>query len=236
MRGAIAVLAGLLAFSAVAQAGELLPEQRRLFEGFAAHRRVAIGYLRTQNADLGAVEIERLRDRLVADRNKLGSLVLTDMGFAIAVAWAEALVVSSLKAADDGDIERSRALLEQARKPFDDWRETNGIRLFSDCIAEITASYEALDNDRSATPDLTNAAVGARIVAAANRVIAILDRCDREAAPAIRQEQEFRRLFDGMRASLLQMPDAIAARDGALLHRLLIEQRSYEQLLSFRFG
>ena len=229
------MLAGLLAFGAAALAGELLPEQRRLIEGFAAHRRVAIGYLRTQNADLGAVEIERLRDQLIADRDGLGPPVF-DMGFAIAVAWTEALVASSLKAADGGDIERSRALLEEAGKPFAGWRETNGIRLFSDCIAEITASYESLDSHRVAEPDLTNSAVGARIVTATNRAIATLDRCDREALPAMRQEAEFRRLFDGMRASLRQMPDAVAARDGALLHRLLVEQRSYEQLLSFRFG
>jgi hypothetical protein len=39
--------------------------------------------------------------------------------------------------------------------------------------------------------------------------------------------------------SLRQMPEAVEARDGARLHRLhrlLIEQRSFERLLSFRYG
>ena len=66
--------------------------------------------------------------------------------------------------------------------------------------------------------------------------MAVLDRCEREASAAMREEPEFRRLFDGMRGSLGQMPGAVTARDGALLYRLLGEQRSFEQLLSFRFG
>ncbi len=40
-------------------ARDLPDDLRPLFEGFQAHRRVAIGYLRTQNIELGAVEIER---------------------------------------------------------------------------------------------------------------------------------------------------------------------------------
>jgi len=39
-----------------------------------------------------------------------------------------------------------------------------------------------------------------------------------------------------MLASLRQIPAAVKARDRAYLHRLLIEQRSFERLLSFRFG
>jgi hypothetical protein len=52
----------------------------------------------------------------------------------------------------------------------------------------------------------------------------------------MRREAEFRRLFDGMRDSLRQTPEAARERDGARLHRLLIEQRSLERLLEFRFG
>jgi hypothetical protein len=74
------------------------------------------------------------------------------------------------------------------------------------------------------------------ILTLANGVIVVLNRCDREAPETVRHEQEFRRLLDGMLNSLRQMPDALGARDGEWLHRLLIEQRSFEQLLLFRFG
>ena len=235
LTGAIlAVLQALLCTAALA--GELSPDLRGLIEHFQAHRRVAVGYLRTQNGDLGAVEIERLRDGLIADSGRIAPVALADLPLAIALARAEALVEGSLKAIDRGDIERSRTLLEESGKPIDAWRQANGIRMFSDCIAEITAAYEPLDSHRLKPPDLTDVAIGRRIVVAANGVMAVLDRCEREASADMRQEPEFRRLFDGMRASLRQMPGAVTTRDGLLLVRLLGEQRSFEQLLSFRFG
>ena len=53
---------------------------------------------------------------------------------------------------------------------------------------------------------------------------------------AIRRHAEFRRLIDGALASLAQFPKAIETRDGDLLHRLLIELRSFDHLLAFRYG
>ena len=47
---------------------------------------------------------------------------------------------------------------------------------------------------------------------------------------------EFRRLVDGAKASLTLIPKAIATRDSDLLHRVLIELRSFDNLLAFRYG
>lgn len=229
-----AVLTTLLCADALAR--ELPPDLRSLIEGFQAHRRVAIGYLRTQNGDLGAAEIERLQRRWSADRRKLSPHSTVDGALAMALARTETLVADSLKAADGGDVERARALLEGAAGPLDAWRKANDIRLFSDCVADIAAAYERLDGYRLKRPDLADGSIGKKIVTASDETIAALDRCDREAPDALRREPEFRRLFDGMLASLRQMPEAVRARDGAQLHRLLIEQRSFERLLSFRFG
>jgi len=219
-----------------AQARELPPDLRSLIDGFQAHRRVAVGYLRTQNGDLGATEIERLQRRWSADRRKLLPATAADSALSTALARTETLVADSLKAADGGDVERARALLDDAAGPLDAWRKSNDIRLFSDCIADITAAYERLDGYRLKRPDLTDASTAEKIVRASNGTTAALDRCDREAPEAMRREPEFRRLFDGMLISLRQMPETVRARDGARLHRLLIEQRSFERLLSFRFG
>jgi hypothetical protein len=220
----------------VASAGDLTPDLRTLIEHFEAGRRVAMGYLRTQNGDLGAFEIERLRDRLGQDRSKLAAATPADAGLVAALDRTQALVAASLKAVDDNDLELSRATLEGAGQPIVTWRKANGIRMFSDCIEDICTTYDRLDGDRSKPPDLSDGATAARVIAMAKDVVAALDRCDVEAAPELRGEPEFRRLFDGMRASLRQIPDAVGARDDALLHRLLIEQRSFEQLLRFRFG
>jgi hypothetical protein len=63
-----------------------------------------------------------------------------------------------------------------------------------------------------------------------------LQRCDGMAPTGIRNHPEFRRLIDGALASLAQMPNAAATRDRDLMHRLLIELRSFDNLLAFRYG
>ena len=237
MHIAVTVLSVLLTLlPGYAPARDLPGELRVLIEDFHAHRRVALGYLRTQNGDLAAVEIERLRDKLANDRRALSDLTLADTGLTSALAQGANAIAESLAAADSGDLERARILLQGASTPLDVWRKANDVRMFADCIGEISVAYEPLDGFRVSSPALSEPGVDERVFAAADRVIAALDRCEKEATEGLRGEPEFRRLFDGMRASLKQMPEAIRARDGALLHRLLIEQRSFEQLMAFRFG
>ena len=96
MRVKVAFLAALLVWPGTAAfASELSPDLRGLIERFQAHRRVAVGYLRTQNSDLGTVEIERLRETLVSDRKRLSPSTLTDIALAAAVVRTEALVAGS---------------------------------------------------------------------------------------------------------------------------------------------
>jgi hypothetical protein len=64
----------------------------------------------------------------------------------------------------------------------------------------------------------------------------LLDRCNSIASDAVRAAPEFRRLVDGAKASLMLIPKAIDARDTDLLHRVLIELRSFDNLLAFRYG
>jgi hypothetical protein len=52
----------------------------------------------------------------------------------------------------------------------------------------------------------------------------------------VQKSPEFRRLVDGAKASLSLTPKAIATQDTDLLHRVLIELRSFDNLLAFRFG
>jgi hypothetical protein len=64
----------------------------------------------------------------------------------------------------------------------------------------------------------------------------VLDRCNGMASETVRQSPEFRRLIGGAKAGLALIPKAIATRDSDLLHRILIELRSCDNLLAFRFG
>ena len=52
----------------------------------------------------------------------------------------------------------------------------------------------------------------------------------------VRRDPEFRRLIDGALASTAQIPKAVETQDSDLLVRLLIELRSFDNLLAFRFG
>jgi hypothetical protein len=56
------------------------------------------------------------------------------------------------------------------------------------------------------------------------------------APDAVRSSAEFRRLIDGALASLALVSKSIVERDGDLFHRVVIELRSFDNLLTFRFG
>ena len=219
-----------------ALAGELTPELRTAIDGFAAHRRVAMGYLRTDNPELAAIEIERMRDRWQSDVRSIPPGVVNDRALATALAATEQAILGALAAANDGELATAQRLLDHAAQPLQAWRKANGIRLFSDCIAEASAAYERLDVYRTQAPDLAILGTRDSILVDAAGTEAALKRCDDEAPPGIRDEAEFRRLIDGMLNSLRQVPEALRQRDSGMLHRLLIEQRSFERLLAFRFG
>ena len=100
----------------------------------------------------------------------------------------------------------------------------------------MSAAYEVLDRYRTTPPRLFDATVREAILTESARVAEALVHCDREAPAGVRTDPEFRRLAEGMTASLRQMPQALELGDGSYLHRLLIEQRSFERLLVFRYG
>jgi hypothetical protein len=56
------------------------------------------------------------------------------------------------------------------------------------------------------------------------------------AGESVRTAPEFRRLVDGAKAGLALIPTTTGTRDTELLHRVLIELHSFDNLLAFRFG
>ena len=232
------ILALVLAFSSLApaMAAEPAPELRALLDGFYGLRRVALGYLRAENPDLAAIEIERLRARWTADVKKLPTALASDRDLAAALTATDAAVAESLAAIDAVDGTKARTRLRDAATALDAWRRGHDYRQFSDCIGEIGAAYGQLDAFRATSPNLADEATREHILAAVGVTDTALAHCDEQAPPNMQREAEFRRLIDGMRASLRQMPDALRQRDNDYLHRLLIEQRAFNELLAFRFG
>jgi hypothetical protein len=141
-----------------------------------------------------------------------------------------------LSAAERGELEEAERLLDGAGRALDTWRRDTGLALFSDCIGGIRAAFESLDRHRTTRPDLADTAVRAEIRDAGARTRLALARCDAQAPAPLRDQGEFRRLVDGFEASLDLLEEALARQDPDYLHRLLIEQRSLERLLAFRYG
>lgn len=210
-------------------------EIRSAMEQVQAHRRVALGYLQTGNADLALIEMERLRDRLKPEGAGTPQAE-PDPALAAALAGARAKVEQGIRAAEGGDLDRAGALIVEASALLDAWRRNAGLFLFSDCITRASSAYEVLDLYRKNRPDLSDPSVRRHIVEAAVVTEEALARCDAEAPPDVQAEPEFRRLMDGFTASLKLVADAANKQDEDYLHRLLIEQRAFDRLLAFRFG
>ena len=229
----------LLAGGGIAVADDLA-DFNTAAEAVASHYRVAIGYLRTGNTDLARLEIDRTREawgtlqQHFAGRrpdvfvgNRLYGRIYT--GVSARLVGAELLL-------NAGRPDAAADSLNAVRDEFYALRKSAGIAVLADCIHDANTAMDALMlyNDRAL--DWNKAEIRDSVSAKAAAYGVLLDRCDNMAGDAVRQAGEFRRLIDGAKASLAQVPKAIADRDGDLLHRLLIELRSFDNLLAFRYG
>lgn len=209
-------------------------------ETAAAHQRVAIGYLRTGNLDLAAIEIERLGtawqnvvDRFAAQRpaalkdNPLYGTTMLDVSLRI---------VAASMLTDAGRPESARGSLQAIRQRLADMRKASGVTVLADCIFEANTAMDALHVYRDDRPDLGKGETAADVLTKARIYSEILRRCDGMAPAKTRQDPEFRRLVDGALSSLALVPKAVTTRDGDLLFRILIELRSFDHLLAFRYG
>jgi hypothetical protein len=135
-----------------------------------------------------------------------------------------------------GRPDSARQSLEAIRGDLYDLRKSAGVTVLADCVRDANTAMDALMTYNDRALDWTTAETRDGIASKASSYAAILDRCDGMADNAVRKAPEFRRLVDGAKASLTLIPKAIATRDGDLLHRVLIELRSFDNLLAFRYG
>jgi hypothetical protein len=223
-----------------AAAADELADFNAAVEKAAVHNRVAIGYLRTGNVDLAARELEFLGAawRAMVDRfgarppeafanNPLYVPTLTDVSTRIVA--ANILI-------DLGRGNSARESLTAIRSGLARMRAASGVTVLADCVLAANAAMDDLFAYRDAPPNWSDAAARENVAAKAAAYDATLKRCDGVATEAIRKDAQFRRLVDGALASLALVPRAIETRDSELLHRILIELRSFDHMLAFRFG
>jgi hypothetical protein len=188
-------------------------------ESVLKHRRTAWGYLRTGNTDLGLIQIEALEK---------------------ALAQAPPEILASLRAAkaaaEADDTAAATRALEALARTLAEARRAAGTRLFVDCILEASAAHAPFDRYRTEPPDLGRPEVAAAVTTTAAASDQAFAACDAQAPAGIKADPEFRRLMDGARAGLALVPEAVGKRDSGQLFRILIELRSFERLMVFRFG
>jgi hypothetical protein len=236
---AAALFLALAGLAGIARAGELA-DFNAAVEAAAAHNRVAIGYLRTGNTDLASIELDGLRaawGKLNArfagkrpdafDGNPLYVTVMTDI--------ATRLVTADMML-NAGRPEPARQALDAIRGDLYNLRKSAGLVVLADCVYDANSAMDALMvyNDRALDWSKSETRFGIASKAAIYQ--SVLDRCDGMASDEVRKAPEFRRLIDGAKAGLALIPKAIATRDSNLLHRILIELRSFDNLLAFRYG
>jgi hypothetical protein len=236
----IACLALVLLLSLNAAFADDLANFNAAIEVAAAHNRAAIGYLRTENTDLAAIEIDRMRQAWSGVVSRFGgkqpqafknraqfNTVMTDVNMRL---------VTADMMLNSGRSENAAKSLIAIRDELSDLRTSNGIYLLPDCVREANAGMDELMvyNDRAL--DWAKSETRDAIASKAAFYGKMLNRCDALAAEPVRTNPEFRRLVDGAKSSLTFIPKAIETRDTDLLHRVLIELRSYDNLLAFRFG
>jgi hypothetical protein len=237
-RSAILSLA-LLTVAGAAMAGDLA-DFNAADESAAAHNRVAIGYLRTGNADLASLEIDRLRQawgQLAArfsgkrpdafDGNTLYSAIWTGVS---------ARLVATDMVLKSGRLEAASQSLVGIRADLYDLRKGSGIVVLADCVRDANTVMDALMTYNDRALDWTKSETRFGIANKASIYGYMLDRCDDIADETVRKSPEFRKLVDGAKAGLALIPKAIATRDSDLLHRILIELRSFDNLLASRLG
>ena len=220
--------------------GDDLADFNAAVEAVSAHNRVAIGYLRTGNADLASLEIDRLRDfwnrlneRFSGNRPNAfeGNALYGKLFTAV-----NARLVGADIMLKTGRLDAASDALNSVRGDLYDLRKASGVVVLADCVRDANATMDALMiyNDRAIDWDKSEIRSG--LAQKATSYEGFLDRCDGIASETVRTAPEFRRLVDGAKASLSLIPKAIATRDADLLHRVLIELRSFDNLLAFRYG
>ncbi len=209
-------------------------------ETASAHNRVAIGYLRTGNLDLALLEIDRLREAWGAfERRFAGKRPAAFDGVALygtMFTGGHARLVAVDLMITMGKPDAVRQSLEAIRGDLYDLRKAAGIVVLADCVRDANTGMDALIVYDDRALDFAKPQTRSDLAAKAQSYGVRLTRCDGIVDEAVSKNPEFRRLLDGAQASLALIPKPSAARDGDLLHRVLIELRSFDHLLAFRFG
>jgi hypothetical protein len=209
-------------------------------ETAASHNRVALGYLRTENVDLASLELERMHSAWIEVMRLYGqnppAAFRTNPRYAATLHEVRFYVTTAIAMLSSGQFGAAREALETNRRLLHELRQQSGIEVLADCVMDTNAAMARFFAFDAAPPDLAKPEVAEDVANKAAQLAVAAKRCEGVAPPEVRANPEFRRLLDGIAASLAYVPTAINTRDLDMLHRVIGELRAFDQLLTFRYG
>ena len=196
-----------------------------------SHHRVAAGYLRTGNIDLVRVEIDGLREAWAKVSTLPRPAAFRDQerytGMVLQVA-AQLVGISLVLNLGRPDV--ARESLDKIRRMVSDLRRENGVTVLADCVLDANVANGCPDRDRSRSP--TGRAPPPAVSPTPQRSGAAT--AWRRAASAI--TPSFAAWSTARSRASRSFPRRSKRATPTCLHRLMIELRSFDNLLAFRFG
>jgi hypothetical protein len=209
-------------------------------EDVASHSRAALGYLRGQNTGLAGVELAQMKDAWSAFAQRFGrdrpEKFRDNALYVTMLVDVPTRIVAAMIMVNFGRPDVAAGSLQAIRQELSAVRRGSGVELLADCVLDANAAMDAFLAYQDAPPDWNRPATVTDFAARAAAYGAAIARCDAMAASSLSRGDEFHRLVDGIAAALALVPKAIAARDDDLVHRVIIELQSLDDLLAFRYG
>lgn len=236
--GVLAVALALPLPGATARGGEA--EFAGAFAAAAPFYREATFYSRTGNTDVAGLSLDEFVTRwaLIAGNfaGKPPPEYAADPKWGATLAEVLDRAETGLKALDAGDPQAAHEAIAPIRGIFADLRKRNGIVGWSDLVDELSAAMDGLMQYRRTVTDLKNPEILPGVRSQAERVVALFERCRREAAAEIAASPEFKRLMAGAAESADRMMRSLETGDLRLFRIGSGELRSTERLLYLQFG
>lgn len=228
------------AMNATASANQELAGFNAVVAAALRHYQAARFYLRTRNAGVAAIELKLMQERWQAVTARYGSS--PPGAFAADPQWRETLaqvdkgINLALTAADAGDVDGSQERLHGVYQELATMRKRNLVHIFSDVVDELNAAVARLAAYGRGAANVGSAEQVNAIKAAAAVVAYLAEKCRSAAPREYRDNEEFRRLIDGMLESLVELVNAIDGKDEQTVRTSIGAIRSYDRMLSLRFG
>lgn len=202
--------------------------------------RAASFYFRTENTGVAAFELKRMQAKWQTIMGRFADsppdAFSADPRWSVSLAEISNSINKALAAANSGDVATGKSALAEIQQALSALRKRNSVRVFADSVDELNAAIAALSFYVQHPPDFDATEEKNEIKGAAAVVAYLARKCRVEAPPAYRTNEDFARLIEEMLEALGQMTQAVDRKDRKAAIGYIRVIRSYNRMLSLRFG